>query len=391
LYLALLHAVTHRPLRRDALTDQTGLEAALNLLSTARVWSAAPRTAEEMRVLRCLDALAPTREFYPAHLEMMERVAWPNPHVACAELDLLALKVRWLLDESGRVAPLHAQASHTHAVELRSNDNARLRLSGDACTRAASQVGPRFLDDKLCRQVRSEARQAKIMVDAAVYEFVRDVSAAVRIDAVGRLASACPCSFDTAMRTTLGNETSRDISLDNAAWPRLSHVWRQLYAIAKEGQVETVLAVLTACRAQGDKALICMPLLCVSMRSALFPDVPNAFVVEEAFVSNFDEPRIRAFTMLPKIEVWIPEPRVKSGGHTLRYDWAAYWSTCYQAWEWQSPRPRWDSHIFGQDFAVHASQVDDVVRRAESLWSHRRALAIFFAQVDEVLRALRTQ
>ena len=102
LYAVLLQAATTRPWTRDALTCETGVESAVRTLHSARCWSNAPRTSAELAVLAQIRGLAPARAWYPEHMRVMEMVSW-SPVAAMPELDVLALRVDELIQESARV------------------------------------------------------------------------------------------------------------------------------------------------------------------------------------------------------------------------------------------------------------------------------------------------
>ncbi|KDQ19218.1 hypothetical protein BOTBODRAFT_184299 [Botryobasidium botryosum FD-172 SS1] len=77
LYQVLLHALTSSCLP-DSLTSRTGVEEALDLLGSAACSSFQSLTAEEHKLLNIISHLTPRREYYPAHLEVMQRIKWQD-------------------------------------------------------------------------------------------------------------------------------------------------------------------------------------------------------------------------------------------------------------------------------------------------------------------------
>ena len=75
LFLCYLHALTSHCLP-DALTGYTGTETALSILRSGAVSSFDMLTASNTDILDCIAHLTPGRVFYPAHLQVMQRVHW---------------------------------------------------------------------------------------------------------------------------------------------------------------------------------------------------------------------------------------------------------------------------------------------------------------------------
>ncbi|KDQ10207.1 hypothetical protein BOTBODRAFT_36481 [Botryobasidium botryosum FD-172 SS1] len=74
-YQVLLHALTSYCLA-DPLTSRTGVGEALELLGSASCASFQSLTTKELELLRLISSLTPPRVYYPAHLTVMQRVAW---------------------------------------------------------------------------------------------------------------------------------------------------------------------------------------------------------------------------------------------------------------------------------------------------------------------------
>lgn len=75
LYLCLLHALTSHCLP-DPLTQRTGTEEALRILSSASVQSFRRLDKESHDLLHEIARLSPKRQFYPSHLQNMEQIEW---------------------------------------------------------------------------------------------------------------------------------------------------------------------------------------------------------------------------------------------------------------------------------------------------------------------------
>jgi hypothetical protein len=73
--LIVMHAVTSFVVE-DPLTNRTGSEQALYLLTSAQAQPHVPLPASALPFLRTIAALAPTREFYPLDLRKMQKVTW---------------------------------------------------------------------------------------------------------------------------------------------------------------------------------------------------------------------------------------------------------------------------------------------------------------------------
>jgi hypothetical protein len=106
LFLCYLHALTSHCLP-DALTGHTGTEAALSILRSGAVSSFDVLTASNTDILERIAHLTPGREFYPAHMQVMQRVQWdeslpfmsqhPGFYTAVDELFCIARKTELLL------------------------------------------------------------------------------------------------------------------------------------------------------------------------------------------------------------------------------------------------------------------------------------------------------
>ena len=75
LFLCYLHALTSQCLP-DTLTGHTGTEAGLSILWSAAVSSSDVLTKANIDILKVIAHLTPEREFYPSHLQVMQRVNW---------------------------------------------------------------------------------------------------------------------------------------------------------------------------------------------------------------------------------------------------------------------------------------------------------------------------
>lgn len=72
-----LHALTAHCMK-DGLTDRTGTEEALSILSSSAVRSAHNISEAEIEILQLIASLTPCRSFYPAHLRVMQTVKWKD-------------------------------------------------------------------------------------------------------------------------------------------------------------------------------------------------------------------------------------------------------------------------------------------------------------------------
>ncbi|KAH8724529.1 hypothetical protein GQ44DRAFT_827220 [Phaeosphaeriaceae sp. PMI808] len=105
LFLCYLHALTSTCFP-DALTGLTGTESALSILRSAAVLSFDVLTARNMDILENIAHLTPGREFYPAHMQVMQQVRWdknlpsmsqhPGFHTAVEEIFRIARRMTLL-------------------------------------------------------------------------------------------------------------------------------------------------------------------------------------------------------------------------------------------------------------------------------------------------------
>ncbi|KAI0920155.1 hypothetical protein AcV5_009969 [Taiwanofungus camphoratus] len=77
LYKVYLHAITSHCLP-DPLTGRTGTEEALLELNSAGCWSFQKLGIEEATLLNRISNLSSHREYYPAHLKVMQKVSWSS-------------------------------------------------------------------------------------------------------------------------------------------------------------------------------------------------------------------------------------------------------------------------------------------------------------------------
>lgn len=114
LFLCYLHALTSHCLP-DALTGHTGTEAALSILRSGAVSSFDVLTASNTDILKRIAHLTPGREFYPAHMQVMQRVQWdeslsfmsqsPDFYTAVDELFCITRKMKLLQPNDVYVDP----------------------------------------------------------------------------------------------------------------------------------------------------------------------------------------------------------------------------------------------------------------------------------------------
>ncbi|KAF9011492.1 hypothetical protein BDZ89DRAFT_1077751 [Hymenopellis radicata] len=96
LFKVLLHALTSYPLP-DQLTDVTGVEEALNVLSSAACMSFQYLGDNEMQLLEEIRALTPQHTFYPKDKQVMQTIHWSN-RPSCSQITAFELVVQHILD-----------------------------------------------------------------------------------------------------------------------------------------------------------------------------------------------------------------------------------------------------------------------------------------------------
>jgi hypothetical protein len=359
-----------------------------------RVWSSAPRTPEEMHVLKQIYGLAPGRKYYPEHLKSMEQVSWRKPGLSCPELDLLALKARYLVDESGFVAFLHpVQAASHHQVKGFGGEAApsmKNDLHRDSCVRNLS-LGRGELD--AIAGPCPVAARFEVVFDEAVAQFVHACALIVRSRAANETIRKV--SFGQAMHQLwlTGPELTpdTDVDLHASAWPDFSKTWRLLYSMAKRADSSLArelalskLVAIVAGRQHHQDWRVVEVLVHALVKPEGFPSEPPPYVEDEAFAigTDFDKPRLSLFAMLPEI-FWYDGSYARH-----EYDWAPYWLEAYRAWDQGFPRPAWKGINSGQNSNTHEGAVTSVLNKTEKLWAHRRMISVFFCDVQGALARL---
>jgi len=82
LYRAYLHALSSNPCSVDPLTKMTGTEEALSILRSAACRSFTKIDHRDARLFHSIASLTTKREWYPSHLQCMQRVHWASLPVA---------------------------------------------------------------------------------------------------------------------------------------------------------------------------------------------------------------------------------------------------------------------------------------------------------------------
>ncbi|KAL9651875.1 hypothetical protein ABK040_000221 [Willaertia magna] len=108
LFLCLLHATTSSVLP-DPFNNLTGMESAINLLHSARLWSSIPFTKDILGILHDIYNLSPCRNYYPEHLQNMERVSWPQNIPSIVAHDAYCILVDRIIQDNQKFIFAHQQ------------------------------------------------------------------------------------------------------------------------------------------------------------------------------------------------------------------------------------------------------------------------------------------
>eukprot|EP00117_Sycon_ciliatum_P022035 scpid7885/ scgid19127/ len=126
LFLALLHAVTSTT-NPDPFTGLTGLEAALNILQSARCWSCRPYDDSTRKLLQDVRRLSPKRSPYPGRNFIGQTVQWPPGLSSYSASDAYAIQVDRLLKHSKQLSFLfdstHSASQSSEKQDSRSGQS----------------------------------------------------------------------------------------------------------------------------------------------------------------------------------------------------------------------------------------------------------------------------
>ncbi|WQF85211.1 hypothetical protein CDEST_10225 [Colletotrichum destructivum] len=140
LFLSYLHAMTSFAIP-DPLTERTGTEQALSILSSASVKSFDVLTGENINILSKLAQLTPGRRFYPANERVMQTVTWDSQLGFLAQHDLFLGHVQSIFKQAERskffhpesyVSPLDPELNRvdSHLLKRDSLRSSMFRVSG---------------------------------------------------------------------------------------------------------------------------------------------------------------------------------------------------------------------------------------------------------------------
>ncbi|KAL9653598.1 hypothetical protein ABK040_000515 [Willaertia magna] len=99
LFLCLLHATTSSVIP-DPFNNLTGTETAIILLQSARIRSSVPFNEKELDILHDIYNLSPQRNFYPEHLQNMQKIKWPDNIPSMAAHDAFCILVDNVINEN---------------------------------------------------------------------------------------------------------------------------------------------------------------------------------------------------------------------------------------------------------------------------------------------------
>lgn len=118
LHQSYLHALTSGMLP-DPLTRRTGTEEALSILDSQMRQIREPLHEQAVAMLKLLSALTPHRSFYPAHLEVMQRVRWSSGLSFLAQHDSFAPLCAQLLSSGARFQIFYPDDEETSSLDQR--------------------------------------------------------------------------------------------------------------------------------------------------------------------------------------------------------------------------------------------------------------------------------
>eukprot|EP01088_Endostelium_zonatum_P016698 TRINITY_DN4620_c1_g1_i1.p1 TRINITY_DN4620_c1_g1~~TRINITY_DN4620_c1_g1_i1.p1 ORF type:complete len:3251 (+),score=438.35 TRINITY_DN4620_c1_g1_i1:210-9962(+) len=106
LFLAYLHGVTSSAMV-DSFSGLTGTESAFQILQSGNAWSCRPYDNVSQSILRKIGKLSPKREYYPPHLQEMQKVTWPEGLPSLAAHDGYYFISKKLEEDSKRLSFLY--------------------------------------------------------------------------------------------------------------------------------------------------------------------------------------------------------------------------------------------------------------------------------------------
>jgi hypothetical protein len=106
LFLCYLHALTSHCLPDD-LTGHTGTEAALIILNSAAVRSFHTLSDQNIRLLKVVAELSPSRTFYPANLRVMQQIEWDRNLPTLSQHSGLRYAVDQILHQIKKMSLFH--------------------------------------------------------------------------------------------------------------------------------------------------------------------------------------------------------------------------------------------------------------------------------------------
>lgn len=160
-YKALLHAVTSFILP-DRLTGRTGTEEAIHLLSSELCQPCTPLQQNAISILRSIQSLCPSREYYPKDKKRLQSVSWNPDLTTTIQHDSYDFLVQSILYESERLRAFDLDGTSTGEVvaptfsHLRSRGEAQRTVYGrQALDSEASRVVGNYIYSSRDRDSRS--------------------------------------------------------------------------------------------------------------------------------------------------------------------------------------------------------------------------------------------
>ena len=139
LFLAYLHALTSNILP-DPLIRRTGTEEGLLLLKALSKQAWKPLNEEQLSMLQLLNALTPRRNYYPKHLQVMQKVEWSSQLSFLSQHDGFAPLCNQLVEAGNRFDVFHTDSQPISSLD----QSSILHLSQRAELRHSTFRSPQF-------------------------------------------------------------------------------------------------------------------------------------------------------------------------------------------------------------------------------------------------------
>ncbi|PVH70951.1 hypothetical protein DL98DRAFT_540430 [Cadophora sp. DSE1049] len=148
LYLCYLHALSSFPLPNN-FTGRTGTEQALMILRRESLRGFSPLDQQTRNLLSKISQLTPKREFYPSHLQVMQRVSWNMNLDQLSQHDEFNVAVKDIISHTNQFKMLYGEANTVPSSKDQSSVHLMIRASQRHSTSRSYEFGGDIIDPAL--------------------------------------------------------------------------------------------------------------------------------------------------------------------------------------------------------------------------------------------------